>query len=123
MAPTIVLKDGVPFFATGSPGGSTIITVVLQELLNVLAFDMNVAEATAMARIHHQWQPDLLISEPGISDDTLRILKSRGFILPKNADGTFQHRILGRANSVMKKGPLFFGAADMRDGDGAAVGL
>lgn len=123
MAPTIVLKDGEPYFVTGSPGGSTIITVVLQELLNVLTFDMNVAAATAAPRIHHQWQPDILVSEPGISDDTLRILESRGFILPKKADGSFQHRILGRANSVMKKGPLFFGAADTRDGDGAAVGF
>jgi gamma-glutamyltranspeptidase/glutathione hydrolase len=123
MAPTIVLKDGVPFFATGSPGGSTIITVVLQELLNVLTFDMNVAEATAAPRIHHQWQPDLVISEPGVSDDTLRIIEARGFILPKNADGSFQHRVLGRANSVMKKGSLFFGAADTRDGDGAAAGF
>jgi len=59
----------------GSPGGSTIITVVLQEILNVLAFDMNVAEATATPRVHHQWQPDNVITERGISDDTLRILR------------------------------------------------
>ena len=104
MAPTIVLKDGTPYLITGSPGGSTIITVVLQEILNVLTFDMNVAEATAAPRVHHQWLPDNVITERGISDDTLRILEARGFILPKNADGTFQHRVLGRANSVMKKG-------------------
>lgn len=123
MAPTIVLKDGKPYLVTGSPGGSTIITVVLQEILNVLTFDMNVAEATAAPRIHHQWQPDNVITERGISDDTLRILEARGFILPKNADGTFQHRVLGRANSVMRKGGLFLGAADTRDGDGAAIGF
>jgi gamma-glutamyltranspeptidase / glutathione hydrolase len=122
MTPTIVLKDGAPYLVTGSPGGSTIITVVLQEILNVLAFDMNVAEATATPRVHHQWQPDVVISETGISDDTLRILEARGFILPKNGDRSYQHHVLGRANSVMKKGDLFFGAADMRDGDGAAVG-
>ena len=122
MAPTIVLKDGAPYLITGSPGGSTIITVVLQEILNVLTFDMNVAEATAAPRIHHQWQPDNVITERGISDDTLRILEARGFILPKNGDGTFQHRVLGRANSVAKKGGLFMGAADLRDGDGAAIG-
>ena len=122
MAPTIVLKDGAPYLITGSPGGSTIITVVLQEILNVLTFDMNVAEATAAPRIHHQWQPDNVITERGISDDTLRILEARGFILPKNSDGTYQHRVLGRANSVAKKGGLFMGAADMRDGDGAAIG-
>jgi gamma-glutamyltranspeptidase / glutathione hydrolase len=122
MAPTIVLKDGAPYLITGSPGGSTIITVVLQEILNVLAFDMNVAEATAAPRIHHQWQPDVVISERGISDDTLRILEARGFILPKNSDGNYQHRVLGRANSIMKKGGLFLGAADTRDGDSAAIG-
>ena len=122
MAPTMVLKDGTPFLITGSPGGSTIITVVLQEILNVLTFDMNVAEATAAPRVHHQWQPDNVITERGISDDTLRILEARGFILPKNSDGTYQHRVLGRANSVVKKGGLFMGAADMRDGDGAAIG-
>ncbi len=123
MAPTIVLKDGAPYLVTGSPGGSTIITVVLQEILNVLAFNMNVAEATAVARIHHQWQPDAVITERGVSDDTLRILEARGFILPKNADGTYQHRVLGRANSVTKADGYFLGAADTRDGDGAAVGF
>ena len=118
-----MLKDGTPYLVTGSPGGSTIITVVLQEILNVLAFNMNIAEATAAPRIHHQWQPDTLISERGVSDDTLRILEGRGFILPKNPDGSFQHRVMGRANSIMRAGGLFLGAADTRDGDGAAIGF
>ena len=122
MAPTIVLKGGVPYLVTGSPGGATIITVVVQELLNVLAYGMNVAEATAVARIHHQWQPDTVISERGVSDDTLRILESRGFVIPKNSDGTYQHRVLGRANSIMKANGYLLGAADMRDGDSAAIG-
>ena len=117
-----MLKGGAPYLVTGSPGGSTIITVVLQELLNVLTYDMNVAEATAAARIHHQWQPDVVISERGVSDDTLRILKSRGFIIPKNSDGSFQHRVLGRTNSIMKANGYFLGAADTRDPDGAAIG-
>jgi gamma-glutamyltranspeptidase / glutathione hydrolase len=123
MAPAIALKDGVPYLVTGSPGGSTIITVVLQQLLNVVAFNMNIAEATAAPRIHHQWQPDTVITERGVSDDTLRILEARGFILPKNSDGSFQHRVMGRANSIMKAGGLFLGAADTRDGDGAATGF
>ncbi|MFZ0572275.1 MAG: gamma-glutamyltransferase [Rhodomicrobium sp.] len=122
MAPTIVLKDGAPYLVTGSPGGSTIITVVLQEILNVLAYDMNVAEATAVPRIHHQWQPDVVITERGVSDDTLRILESRGFVIPRNADGSFQHRVLGRANSIMKANGYFLGAADTREEDGAAIG-
>ncbi|MGO9985142.1 MAG: gamma-glutamyltransferase [Rhodomicrobium sp.] len=123
MAPTIVLKDGAPYLVTGSPGGSTIITVVLQEILNVLTFKMNVAEATAVARVHHQWHPDIVITERGVSDDTLRILEARGFILPKNPDGTYQHRVLGRANSIVKADGYFLGAADTRDGDSAAVGF
>lgn len=122
MTPTIVLKDGGPVLATGSLGGSTIITVVLQLVLNMVDFDMNIAEATAAPRIHHQWQPDTVISEPGISPDTLRLLEARGFILPKEADGRFQHRILGRANSVGRVGRFFVGAADGRTMDAAAVG-
>ena len=122
MAPTIVLKGGAPYLVTGSPGGSTIITVVVQEIVNVLAYDMNVAQATAAARIHHQWQPDTVVSEPGVSDDTLRILESRGFIIPKNNDGSFQHRVLGRANSIMRANGYLLGAADTRDADAAAVG-
>jgi gamma-glutamyltranspeptidase/glutathione hydrolase len=121
MSPTILFKDGEAVLATGSPGGSTIITVVLQLVLNVVDFGMNIAEATAAPRIHHQWQPDLVISEPGISDDTLRLLEVRGFILPKEPDGRFQHRILGRANSVARQEGYFLGAADPRAFD-AAVG-
>ena len=70
MTPTLVFKDGKPVIATGSPGGSTIITVVLQQLLNVLDFNMNLAEATAAPRIHHQWLPDRVWLEEGISPDT-----------------------------------------------------
>jgi gamma-glutamyltranspeptidase / glutathione hydrolase len=122
MSPTILFKDGEAVLATGSPGGSTIITVVLQLLLNVVDFGMNIAEATAAPRIHHQWQPDLVVSEPGLSDDTLRLLESRGFILPKEPDGRFQHRILGRANSVERQGGYFLGAADPRAFDAAVRG-
>jgi len=122
MAPTIVLKGGVPYLVTGSPGGATIITVVVQEILNVLTYGLNVAEATAAPRIHHQWQPDTLVSERGVSDDTLRILESRGFVIPRNGEGTFQHRVLGRANSILKADGYLLGAADPRDGDSAAIG-
>ncbi len=122
MTPTIVLKDGMPFMATGSPGGSTIITVTLQMLLNTLDFKMNVAEATAAPRIHHQWMPDKVITEDGVSVDTLRALEGRGFILPKNGDDGYQHRILGRTNSVVHEGGMFFGASDPRAPDGAVAG-
>jgi gamma-glutamyltranspeptidase/glutathione hydrolase len=123
MAPTIVLKDGRPFLVTGSPGGSTIITVVLQELLNVIDYGMNVAEATAAPRIHHQWLPDLVITEEGISDDTLRLLEFRGFLFPKDANGHFTHLILGRTNSIMWKDGLFLGASDQREMGGGVAGF
>jgi gamma-glutamyltranspeptidase/glutathione hydrolase len=122
MTPTIVFKDGRPILATGSPGGSTIITVVLQLLLNVVDFDMNIAEATAAPRIHHQWLPDNVVSESGISPDTLRLLEARDFVLPKEPDGRFQHRILGRTNSVARSGRWFVGAADPRAVDAAVRG-
>ncbi len=121
MTPTIVMKDGRAFLATGSPGGSTIITVVLQVLLNVLEFDMNIAEATAWPRVHHQWMPDNVITERGISPDTLRLLEARGFILPKGPDGKIVHRVLGRANSVMRARAMLFGASDPRAADGAVA--
>ncbi len=122
MTPTIVLKYGEPVIATGSPGGSTIITVVLQVLLNVVDFDMNIAEATAAPRIHHQWLPDNVITEQGISPDTLRILEERGFILPRGPDGRIMHRVLGRTNSIMRKDGYLLGAADPRAPDGAIAG-
>ena len=123
MTPTIVMKNGEPIIATGSPGGSTIITVVLQELLNVIDFDMNIAEATAAPRIHHQWQPDNVSTERGISPDTLRILEARGFILPKEADGAVTTSVLGRTNSVMRQNGYFVGSADPRAADGAIAGF
>ncbi|MGB7256934.1 MAG: gamma-glutamyltransferase, partial [Pseudolabrys sp.] len=58
MTPTIVLKDGKPFLVTGSPGGSRIITTVLQVIMNVIDFHMSIAEAVTAPRLHHQWQPD-----------------------------------------------------------------
>ena len=122
MTPTIVLKDGQPYIVTGSPGGSTIITVVLQLLLNMLDFDMNVMEAAAAPRIHHQWLPDTVITERGISPDTLRLLEERGFQLPRGPDGRLVTRILGRTNSIARQNGYFFGAADPRAADGAVAG-
>ncbi|MBC6427672.1 MAG: gamma-glutamyltransferase [Cellvibrionales bacterium] len=78
MAPTIVARNGTPILATGSPGGPTIITAVLQSILNVVDFQMNAAEAATAPRLHHQWQPDRILWEPGIPADTRQILKSRG---------------------------------------------
>src|SRR3546814_12159062 len=77
-SPTIRLKEGKPFLATGSPGGSRIITTVLQVVLNVVDHGMNIAAATAASRVHHQWLPDELRVEVGISPDTLRLLAAKG---------------------------------------------
>ncbi|MBT6038255.1 MAG: gamma-glutamyltransferase, partial [Halieaceae bacterium] len=78
MTPTLIFRDGEPWLATGSPGGSLIITAVMQTVLNAMTFDMNIAEAAAAPRIHHQWMPDRVLIEPGISRDTLDILEGMG---------------------------------------------
>ena len=107
MTPTIVLDNGKPFLATGSPGGSRIITTTLQIIMNVIDHRMNIAAATAAPRVHHQWLPDELRIEPGISPDTLDILAERG------------HRIvtkwsMGSTQSIMRSESGFLGASDPR---------
>lgn len=117
MTPTIVLrKDGTPWFAVGAAGGPTIITAVLQTIINVIDHDMNIQQALDAPRIHHQWMPDELVSEPyGMSPDTRKILESYGqkFSRP---------RTLARATAIMidNKG-VRLGAVDSR-GPGAAIG-
>lgn len=115
MTPTIVLKDGVPILATGSPGGSTIITVVLQNILNVIDFGMNVAEATAAPRIHHQWWPDMLQYEQGISIDTLKLLQNMGHSLNNTP------RVLGKVQAISQKSGRQYGVTDSRWPGGGAV--
>ena len=75
MTPTIVLKDGKLFMTAGAPGGSRISTAVLQVILNVIDFGMNVQDAVDAPRVHHQWQPDKLSLERGISPDTVALLQ------------------------------------------------
>lgn len=108
MTPIMVFKDGQPWLATGSPGGSTIITAVLQTILNAMEFDMNMATASAESRIHHQWMPDQLQLESGISPDTIRLLESWGHSL------SLRERTLGRTQSIMIQEGLFYGATDTR---------
>jgi gamma-glutamyltranspeptidase/glutathione hydrolase len=88
MTPTIVLKDGRPVLAVGSPGGPTIINTVLEVIVNVLDFNMNVQDAVNWPRFHHQWMPDELRVEPGISPDTVALLEKRGYNVKRfGADG------------------------------------
>ncbi|MBS1856333.1 MAG: gamma-glutamyltransferase [Acidobacteria bacterium] len=79
MTPTIVLRDGKPVLALGSPGGPTIINSVLEVIVNVLDFGMNVQDAVNWPRFHHQWLPDVLSMEPGYSPDTVALLEQRGY--------------------------------------------
>ena len=88
MTPTIVVKDGKPVLALGSPGGPTIINSVLEVMVNVLDFGMNVQDAVNWPRFHHQWLPDELRMEPGYSPDTIAILEKRGYTVRRvNAQG------------------------------------
>ncbi|MGB6229908.1 MAG: gamma-glutamyltransferase, partial [Litorimonas sp.] len=122
MTPTLVLKDDRVVLATGSPGGSTIITSVMQAVLNAVEWDMNIADALNRPRIHHQWLPDVVILEPGISPDTVRALEEMGHLFPCGEDGAVQRSTLGLVNSVGREGDWFVGAADPRDPDSLAVG-
>ncbi|MDO9058668.1 MAG: gamma-glutamyltransferase, partial [Bradyrhizobium sp.] len=78
MSPTIVLKDGKPVLVTGSPGGSRIISTVLQVIVNVLDYRMDIAAAVAAPRLHHQWLPDEVRIERGFAEDALAELRAMG---------------------------------------------
>ncbi len=116
MSPTIVLKDGKPFLVTGSPGGSRIITTTLQMILNVIDHDMNVAEATLSPRIHHQWEPDQLRLEKGISIDTQNILAQKGQLIRVS-------RPMGRTQTIQINADGFEGFSDPRNPDGKTLGF
>ena len=82
MTPTIVAKNGIPLFATGTPGGRTIINTTMQTILNIIDFDMNIARAISAPRIHHQWLPNRTRMESGFfSADTIALYEQRGHII------------------------------------------
>jgi len=118
MTPTIVAKDGKPFMVIGTPGGTTIITTVMQVICNVIDFDMNIQQAIDAPRIHHQWSPDLTYFEHrGLSPDTITKLESMGHTLSERRSGS------GLAEGIIidtERGVLF-GASDPR-GYGLAIG-
>jgi gamma-glutamyltranspeptidase/glutathione hydrolase len=115
MTPTLIFRDGKLFLVTGSPGGSRIITTVLQVVTNVIDHGMNIAEAVAAPRIHHQWRPDVLLHEEGLSPDTLAILAQRGQTLRLGATS-------GSANSILVTPEGLQGASDPRQRGTAAIG-
>jgi gamma-glutamyltranspeptidase/glutathione hydrolase len=116
MSPTIVFKNGEPWLATGSPGGSRIITTVLQTVLNAMAFDMNVATAGISSRIHHQWMPDEILAEEGVSPDTVNLLEQMGHTVLLGG------RTIGRTQSIMIVDGQLLGATDTRRPQGWVAG-
>ncbi|GIK82553.1 MAG: gamma-glutamyltranspeptidase [Alphaproteobacteria bacterium] len=115
MTPTIVLRDGRPFLVTGSPGGSRIITAVLQVIVNVVDHGMDVAHAVAAPRLHHQWLPDTVFVEPGFPDATLDALRARGHAINRRPAMTSANSILARRGGLA-------GAADARTRGALAAG-
>jgi gamma-glutamyltranspeptidase/glutathione hydrolase len=116
MTPTILFDaNNKPLLATGSPGGSTIITIVLQMILNTTEFNMGIADATAAPRFHHQWLPDKVSFENGISSDSLNLLNKMGHKISP------QSRVLGATQSISLKGNNLEGSADSRRQGASAV--
>jgi gamma-glutamyltranspeptidase/glutathione hydrolase len=115
MSPTIVLKDGRPVLVTGSPGGSRIISTVLQVIVNVLDYQLDVAAAVAAPRLHHQWLPDEVRIERGFADDILAGLKAKGHKIVEPMGQT-------SANSIAVSPDGLLGAPDPRTRGSEAAG-
>ncbi|MBV9401002.1 MAG: gamma-glutamyltransferase [Bryobacterales bacterium] len=110
MTPTILTRDGKFFMTVGAPGGPRIITAVLQVILNVLDFRMNVQDAVDYPRFHHQWQPDRLSMERGFSPDTIALLKARGY----DVDELGAARVSSAVEVIVNDGGWLQGATDGR---------
>jgi gamma-glutamyltranspeptidase/glutathione hydrolase len=107
MTPTIIFKDQKPYMVFGSPGGSRIITTVLQVALNVMEHEMNIAQAVHSPRMHHQWLPEVLMIEQGFGPDTEKLLESKGYRL-------YPSSTMGSVQAIVKEGNYFYGSADPR---------
>ncbi|HEY6435654.1 MAG TPA: gamma-glutamyltransferase, partial [Ignavibacteriaceae bacterium] len=120
MTPTIILEDGEPYIIIGSPGGSQIITTVLQVVLNCIDFDMNIRGAIEAPRIHHQWMPDSIFYEPGALSPVVKqeLIKMGYRFWDDGADS----RIIGIAEGIMidNVNGIIYGASDPRGGGMAA---
>lgn len=117
MTPTIVVKDGKPLLVVGSPGGSRIITTVLQVVMNVIDHRMDVQEAVDAPRFHHQWLPDeIRLERQGFPIDVRRALEARGHTLVERADMGDVHAIW-----IDPKTGVRYGASDPRL-DGRTLG-
>ncbi len=116
MTPTLIFREDGSIVATGSPGGSRIINIVLQMVCNLADHGMNVAEATHAPRFHHQWFPDQIRVERGFSPDTIKLLAARG------------HKVvlapaIGSTQTVSYSGGIFYGSSDPRRRGALTLGL
>ena len=130
MSPTVVSRDGKPFMVIGSPGGSRIITITLEAIINVIDHGMDIQEAIDAPRIHHQWLPDTVYVEPnGLSPDTLKLLAGMGYHLDVAGEG----KVWGQAAGILVGGESlgeiakgggarYNGAIDSRAVAGEAIG-
>ncbi|MFD0793513.1 gamma-glutamyltransferase [Mucilaginibacter litoreus] len=115
MTPTIIEKDGKLFMIVGTPGGSTIITSVFQTILNVIEFNMDMQNAVAARRFHHQWLPDVVETEArALNDDTRSKLQHKGYKITGSGS-------IGRVDAILKTPQGYQGGADPR-GDDTAMG-
>ena len=115
MTPTLVFEDDEPILATGSPGGSVIITAVLQFLLNTLVFEMEISDATIAPRVHQQWGPDILFLEKGFDMNAGKQIESYGQKIFISGPRT-------SLESLQIKENLFYGFGDTRRPDSKAKG-
>ncbi|PDS79220.1 gamma-glutamyltransferase [Rhizobium sp. L43] len=130
MSPTIVTRDGKPFMVIGSPGGSRIITITLEAILNVVDFGMDISQAVNAPRIHHQWQPDKIYLEPhAISPDTEKTLAAMGYSFDGGNDAPLWGQaagilVGGKSLTAIEKGggARYNGAMDSRAAEGSANG-
>jgi len=116
MTPTIIMKDGKPFLITGSPGGSRIISAVLQVIVNAIDFKMPVGQAVSAPRLHQQWQPEDVYVEPGFAPDVLDALEKRGHKIVATPPHT-------STNSIEVTAEGYVGAADRRTRGSLAAGF
>ena len=115
MSPTMVFEDGELEIVTGSPGGSEIINIVVQMIVDVLDFQMNIAEATEAVRFHHQWLPDVLRVESGLSPDTMHLLENMGYKIRTGQN-------MGSTETIERAGGHLYGFTDTRRLGTGAVG-
>ncbi|MDJ0622275.1 MAG: gamma-glutamyltransferase [Desulfocapsaceae bacterium] len=116
MSPTLVKKDGKIYLVTGSPGGSRIITTTLQVIMNVIDHGLNIQSAVSAPRIHHQWLPDELRIEEGVSPDTIALLEAMGHTV-------VQKSAMGASQSIGIKDGVWQGGADPRRTTSLAEGF